>query len=323
MATTKVLIRAPQAPERRAAARMTGRYLVTIEPDAHREISTRLNRVGLKAASPLPRVATSAKPLPDGSQLTLRNVGVALVDPKPDQEDALHRFAAQERAVIALEPERIVRAVEVDRASDYLRGWRDAVDALAGKLLEEQRPLVPVPSEAAVPGATWGLAATKVINTRLSGANIKVAILDAGLDLSHPDFAQRQIVTKNFVGDQQPFHDGVGHGTHCTGTATGPLHPATVQRYGIAFEALIFSGRYSTIPAAAGTSTSSKEFATSFPCRLEPLGSRETRRLARPTNQRPSARLPRGAWWSLLPETKLMIRNLSARWEHRVIPPQY
>jgi hypothetical protein len=118
MATTKVLIRAPQAPERRAAARMTGRYLVTIEPDAHREISTRLNRIGLKAASPLPRVATSAKPLPDGSQLTLRNVGVALVDPKPDQEDALHRFAAQERAVIALEPERIVRAVEVDRASD-------------------------------------------------------------------------------------------------------------------------------------------------------------------------------------------------------------
>jgi subtilisin family serine protease len=330
MATTKVLIRAPQAPERRAAARMTGRYLVTIEPDAHREISTRLNRVGLKAASPLPRVATSAKPLPDGSQLTLRNVGVALVDPKPDQEDALHRFAAQERAVIALEPERIVRAVEVDRASDYLRGWRDAVDALAGKLLEEQRPLVPVPSEAAVPGATWGLAATKVINTRLSGANIKVAILDTGLDLSHPDFAQRQIVTKNFVGDQQPFHDGVGHGTHCTGTATGPLHPATVQRYGIAFEALIFSGRVlddtgrgGDFNILEGIDWAIERVATSFPCRLEPLGSRETRRLARLTNQRPSARLPRGACWSLLPETKPMIRNLSARWEHRVIPPQY
>jgi subtilisin len=243
MATTKVLIRAPQAPERLAAARMTGRYLVTIQPDAHREISARLNKVGIKSAPPLPRVATSAKPLADGSHLTLRKVGVALVDPKPDQEDALHRFAAQERAVIALEPERIVRAVEADRASDYLRGWRDAVDALAGKLLEEQRPLAPVPSEAAVPGATWGLAATKVTSTRLSGADIKVAILDTGFDLSHPDFAQRQIVTKNFVGDQQPFHDGVGHGTHCTGTATGPLHPASVQRYGIAFDALIFSGR--------------------------------------------------------------------------------
>ena len=83
MAITKGLIRAPQAPERLAAARMTGRYLVTIEPDAHREISARLNKVGIKSAPPLPRVATSAKPLADGSHLTLRKVGVALVDPKP------------------------------------------------------------------------------------------------------------------------------------------------------------------------------------------------------------------------------------------------
>jgi hypothetical protein len=70
MPTPKMLIRAPQAPERRAAARMTGRYLITFEPEAHREISTRLNKVGLKSAPPLPRVATSAKPMPDGSQLT-------------------------------------------------------------------------------------------------------------------------------------------------------------------------------------------------------------------------------------------------------------
>ena len=157
MPTSKMLIRAPQAPERRAAARMTGRYLMTFEPEAHREISTKLNKVRLKSAPPLPRVATSAKPLPDGSQLTLRNVSVALVDPKPDQEDALHRFAAQERAVIGLEPERIVRAVEVDRASDYLRGWRDAVDALAGKLLEEQRPLAPLPTEAGRAGRHLGV----------------------------------------------------------------------------------------------------------------------------------------------------------------------
>ena len=99
------------------------------------------------------------------------------------------------------------------------------------KLLEEQRPLAPLPTEAAVPGVTWGLAATKVINTRLSGANIKVAGLDTGFDLSHPDFAQRQIVTKNFVGDQQPFHDGVGHGTHYRhrDRPTAPGERATVR----------------------------------------------------------------------------------------------
>jgi len=70
-----------------------------------------------------------------------------------------------------------------------------------------------------------------------------VAILDTGFDLSHPDFAGRRIQTKNFVGDQQPFHDGVGHGTHCIGTAAGPLRPGTGPRYGIAYEALIYAGR--------------------------------------------------------------------------------
>ena len=72
-------------------------------------------------------------------------------------------------------------ALSRDIADDELRFVRaKAIQSLAGKLLEEQRPLAPVPSEAAVPSATWGLAATKVINTRLSGANIKVAILDTG-----------------------------------------------------------------------------------------------------------------------------------------------
>jgi hypothetical protein len=141
--TTKILIRAPQAPERRAASLMTGRYLMTIEPDAHRDMTAKLSRAGFKAAPALPRIATSAKPLPDGSHLSLPNVGVALVDPKPEQEDVLHRMAAQERAVRALEPERMVRTLETRSNDDYLRGWRDAVDALAGKLLEQRPPAPP------------------------------------------------------------------------------------------------------------------------------------------------------------------------------------
>jgi subtilisin len=144
--------------------------------------------------------------------------------------------------VIAIEPERIVRAV--DAQDDYLRGWRDAVDALSARLLE--RPGLPakaVTELAAETGFTWGLVATKVTQTSLSGAGIKVAILDTGLDLTHPDFAQRSIVTKNFVGDGTPFHDGVGHGTHCAGTAAGTRQPPAEPRYGIAYEADIFAGR--------------------------------------------------------------------------------
>lgn len=242
MAISKVLIRAPASPERRAAARMTGRYLLTTQLDAHKEIAAKLNKMGLKAATPLPRAAGAAKPLPDGSHLSLQHIGISLVDPKDNQEDALHQMAAQESSVIAIEPERIVRAV--DAQDDYLRGWRDAVDALSAKLLEQPAlPAKAVTGLAVDTDFTWGLVATKVTQSALTGSGIKIAILDTGLDQSHPDFAQRNIVTKNFVGDTAPFHDGVGHGTHCTGTAAGIRQPPAQPRYGIAFAADIFSGR--------------------------------------------------------------------------------
>jgi subtilisin family serine protease len=91
--------------------------------------------------------------------------------------------------------------------------------------------------------ATWGLLATRVPDNPATGSGIKLAILDTGLDLSHPDFANRQITTQNFVGDGTPFHDGVGHGTHCAGTAAGPKTPGIGPRYGIASQAQIFAGR--------------------------------------------------------------------------------
>jgi subtilisin len=241
MAISKVLIRAPASPERLAAARMTGRYLVTMQPDAQKDISAKLNRMGMKAVAPLPRAAVSAKPMPDGSHQALAQIGIALVDPKSNQEDSLHQMAAQENGVLAIEPERIVRAVTVQE--DYLRGWRDAVDALSAKLLDQSRAPAAVTEAAVEDALTWGLTATKADRSSLSGANIKIAILDTGFDTSHPDFAQRTIVTKNFVGDGVPFHDGVGHGTHCIGTAAGPRQPATGPRYGIAYGAAIYAGR--------------------------------------------------------------------------------
>jgi subtilisin family serine protease len=241
MPKPKVLIRAPQEPERRTAALMTGRYLMTVHPDAHDEVSAKLDETGIKQAVPLPQAA-AAKPLPDGMFIPLKDIGVSLVDPTDAQEDELHSLAEREDGVLALEPERIVRAV--GNTQDYVRGWRDAVDAFSGKLLEQTAPSAAMAAEAVVAAtATWGLIATKVADSSLSGDGIRIAILDTGLDVTHPDFAGRQIVTKNFVGDNMPFHDGVGHGTHCAGTAAGPLHPAQGLRYGIAYQAQIYAGR--------------------------------------------------------------------------------
>jgi hypothetical protein len=120
MPATKILTRMPDAPERRAALRMTGRYLITIEDGAHSEVSAKLSKAGFKAAPPLPAKATAAKAMPAGAHISLPNIGVALVDPA-GRDDKLHSLAAEERAIIALEPERIVRAVGNAGAADYAR----------------------------------------------------------------------------------------------------------------------------------------------------------------------------------------------------------
>ncbi len=241
---TKTLVRVPRERERRAAARMTGRYILTTQPGDHTLASHGLAAVGLPVVEPKAESVEKAKPLPAGSHMVLKNIGAIVIDPKPDQEDALHAFAARDDAVIALEPERIVKAVLRDTTPEYVRGWRDATDALTDRLIETGLASAATPADLeAEASETWGLRATRAAGSRYSGAGIKIAILDTGLDIYHPDFHGKVAEFQNFVGDFTPFHDGVGHGTHCAGTAAGPLRPAKAQRYGIAWQSLLYAGR--------------------------------------------------------------------------------
>jgi subtilisin family serine protease len=90
--------------------------------------------------------------------------------------------------------------------------------------------------------ATWGLQVTNVVQSPYSGRDVKVAVLDTGLNLAHPDFAGRKITSQSFVPGES-VEDGYGHGTHCIGTACGPLRPPTLPRYGVAHESEIFVGK--------------------------------------------------------------------------------
>jgi subtilisin family serine protease len=90
---------------------------------------------------------------------------------------------------------------------------------------------------------TWGLQATRVSSSNFSGQGVPVAVLDTGLDLQHPDFVGRPIVSQSFVAGQTA-QDGNRHGTHCTGTACGVLlPPGGVRRYGCAHQASIYVGK--------------------------------------------------------------------------------
>jgi len=54
------------------------------------------------------------------------------------------------------------------------------------------------------------------------GADVKVAILDTGIDTNHPDLADGIVLTEDFSGDG--IEDVNGHGTHCAGVVGARLN---------------------------------------------------------------------------------------------------
>jgi subtilisin family serine protease len=95
----------------------------------------------------------------------------------------------------------------------YLRGYRDGVNDLIDRLLTSSQ-ISEIRSQAGFQDGTmtWGLQAIRVPSTTLSGKGIRVAVLDTGLDDSHPDFAGRNI-TKKLFATQSVEGDIHGHGT--------------------------------------------------------------------------------------------------------------
>jgi subtilisin family serine protease len=96
------------------------------------------------------------------------------------------------------------------------------------KLIEPiATPAAAVPAAA---GTSWGVTAVGADTSPFSGAGIIVAVLDTGIDATHPAFAGVTLVEKNFTSEAGT--DLHGHGTHCAGTIFGRDVDAT--RIGIA-----------------------------------------------------------------------------------------
>lgn len=68
-------------------------------------------------------------------------------------------------------------------------------------------------------GDVWGLQATGASTSGFSGEGVVPAILDTGIDATHPAFAGVELEEEDFTG--QGNGDVVGHGTHCAGTFFG------------------------------------------------------------------------------------------------------
>ena len=82
------------------------------------------------------------------------------------------------------------------------------------------------------------LATPKVWEAGFKGAGIRLAIVDTGIDESHPDFAGRIKATKSFVGGTAK--DDNGHGTHVAGIAAGSGAKSNSKYIGVAPEAELY-----------------------------------------------------------------------------------
>jgi subtilisin len=255
----------------------TGRYLVLMRQDTmDAGINDLTQRVGLSVtrSADFESGIVDTDRLDSGSAIVFDDLAVAVVDAPPDQFQALSMTASEDNNILAIERERVVYAI-LDRAldpvasmsgapslgqaapvapaqplttgmpRDYLRGYRDAVNHVVDQVLGTSSigTLNGQASSALVESElTWGLQATKVAESPYSGKGVRVAILDTGFDLTHPDFIGRRIVTQSFIAGET-VQDGHGHGTHCIGTACGPKQGGQLPRYGIAYEAEIYVGK--------------------------------------------------------------------------------
>lgn len=248
------------------APQPTGNLLVMFQPGQKPRQVDRLvsNTLGLKNVAHSSDFNTLDSRMVDAfaesGVLNLDRIGIAVVATQPGSAMAVATANLNaDKHVRLARPEFWLRALS--SWNDRHAAWvRDGLALLADQAVREgpvpslkasfvAPPVSPPPvtglptAISAQSAATWGLACTRAELSAYSGAGIKVAVLDTGFDLTHPDFSGRTIVQQSFVPDDASAQDGQGHGTHCIGTACGPRAPAGQIRYGIAHEADISVGK--------------------------------------------------------------------------------
>ena len=149
----------------------------------------------------------------EGDGVLLESLNAAVVRGDPDQMRALAEY--RRGRPIRIERERSLRA--------------------SGSLPDRAAHGV---SFADTTSSTWGLQATRG-SSRYTGRGIRVAVLDTGIDLEHPDFTNGEIISRAFI-PGVTIDDPNGHGTHCAGILRGPKDPAARPRYGVASDADLY-----------------------------------------------------------------------------------
>ncbi|GAA2205046.1 S8 family serine peptidase [Nonomuraea monospora] len=122
-------------------------------------------------------------------------------------------------------PAEAMRRDELRLAGEVGRLWLDRVKHVS---LSESVPLIGAP---------------QVWEAGYDGAGVKVAVLDTGVDRTHPDLADRVAVAADFTGTSPEAVDGHGHGTHVASTIAGTGAGSAGKYRGVAPGASLLVGK--------------------------------------------------------------------------------
>ncbi len=247
-----------QPPE--GSPRYTGRQLVMVDAGAtHKTILSKAGKASLKLASFKDYCKKDSpdfqKAFEEADGIVFEQCGVAVINEgKEAQISRLLEAADSKKTFYYSEPERYVYALS-DSLEDFMSGYKSAAEDIYNRIKAKNNGLAEEEEDTYLDDdkASWGIHAVGALDSKYTGKGTKVAILDTGFYLEHPDFVTRKIISKSFVKGQE-VKDLNGHGTHCTGISTGDINKKTGRRYGVAKEAEIFVGK---VLSNAGSGTDS------------------------------------------------------------------
>jgi subtilisin family serine protease len=118
-------------------------------------------------------------------------------------------------------PAQAMVSVESLSVPDAAAARRDPAVAVAPLLpMKLVEPVLKLDAETPIgPGSAWGVKTVGATDSPFSGAGVKVAVLDTGIDATHEAFHGLRVTQRDFTGDGDGDRDG--HGTHCAATIAG------------------------------------------------------------------------------------------------------
>jgi subtilisin family serine protease len=174
-------------------------------------------------------------------------------NPRVSQFQVLNQMTASTEALeniglLVVESAADVNALKNNPAVDYVEEevWHPLPDFPTVAFARGKKPSPPDNDNRITVLEPWGIAAVKAPEawSVTRGENATVLVLDTGVDKDHPALRDRFLKGQNFIMDEQAVDDvtdGVGHGTHVSGTILASGNPNDLV--GVAPRARLMMGR--------------------------------------------------------------------------------